>query len=461
MEENILESGSPQEGRKGNPSYVKVMGASPRVDRARARKNPVPKPAWPNKNSNQRRAFRRAFNFNKSDKLSSFPKNSSKFTDREIEELEAKGKNRSEEYIPEESPKTTAIKAHNKYAKSQRRLAAVSYGNNKSASPVQIAKLTSNVVRTGGKMLKASSDARKASTPVAWKSSRFDKIKESCLSIPSVKINPNSEEGGLDSGKIRQMKNAKSKKAIREFVQKFFDKAIYEGSGRTNNRGYKIKGTGYVGRSYGSSAAQHSGTVSRLTDRTPSEIAKVDSQEKRYRDEKNAKLLAKFKAASSPLRPISSEYEPDGKEISERTYSNEPKRFSKLLARRSSGRRLEKAKSKRSYRIDAKAGIMNEYQPPENSNATNEAWKELPKNWKPKQAKLDANDREAENQGKAIAGMRDVRPTILGRRISKETRKQDGAQKTADKRSADHAIADTKAAIAKHVVPGPRSLKQQ
>lgn len=64
---------------------------------------------------------------------------------------------------------------------------------------------------------------------------------------------------------------------------------------------------------------------------------------------------------------------------------------------------------------------------------------------------MDRFDLEAEAEAAARRWVREneVAPTILGRRISKESRKQSGAEVTADLRAANNFVKDHRAAVAR------------
>ncbi len=71
---------------------------------------------------------------------------------------------------------------------------------------------------------------------------------------------------------------------------------------------------------------------------------------------------------------------------------------------------------------------------------------------------IDDIDREAESQGNARRFFKknEIAP-LLGRRISKESRKADGYAKTADMKATKHIVKET-AAVAKKIMIQPREL---
>ncbi len=74
---------------------------------------------------------------------------------------------------------------------------------------------------------------------------------------------------------------------------------------------------------------------------------------------------------------------------------------------------------------------------------------------KPKNAGMDVLDREAEREGSARRFFTNngVGPSVLGKRIAKQSRQMDGASKTAEKRATTNLVADTAAAAKRVMVP--------
>lgn len=70
-------------------------------------------------------------------------------------------------------------------------------------------------------------------------------------------------------------------------------------------------------------------------------------------------------------------------------------------------------------------------------------------------AGMDELDRAAEREGNARSFVRrnEIQPQILGRRISKDGRKQDGAAKTAENRAAQNMVKDTKERLEQYKQP--------
>jgi hypothetical protein len=68
---------------------------------------------------------------------------------------------------------------------------------------------------------------------------------------------------------------------------------------------------------------------------------------------------------------------------------------------------------------------------------------------------LDRFDMEAEREGSAKRFFKsnEVKPSTLGRRISKQTRQLDGRRKTADNRAAQNLVRDTVERMQQHVLP--------
>lgn len=81
---------------------------------------------------------------------------------------------------------------------------------------------------------------------------------------------------------------------------------------------------------------------------------------------------------------------------------------------------------------------------------------------KPKQVGLDAIDREAEAQGNSIRWFdrNEAGPSIMGRRISKQTRQLDGRRKTAETIATRNLVKDTAAVAARVIIPN-RDLVQR
>lgn len=74
---------------------------------------------------------------------------------------------------------------------------------------------------------------------------------------------------------------------------------------------------------------------------------------------------------------------------------------------------------------------------------------------------FDPIDAEAERQGNArrFFSENEVGPSVLGKRISKETRKADGCAKTADMKATRNLVKDT-AAVASRLVTRELTLRQ-
>lgn len=84
--------------------------------------------------------------------------------------------------------------------------------------------------------------------------------------------------------------------------------------------------------------------------------------------------------------------------------------------------------------------------------------------WNPKALKalktpqsqgLDRFDREAEQEGRARTWMKhnNVGPTLLGRRISKETRNANGIAKTAEHKATQHIVKETARIVKERIIP--------
>lgn len=90
------------------------------------------------------------------------------------------------------------------------------------------------------------------------------------------------------------------------------------------------------------------------------------------------------------------------------------------------------------------------------------AWNEKAlKQIKPKTAKMDAFDIEAEREGNATRYFKrnEIAPQTLGRRISKESRKTDGYAKTAELKATQNLVEDT-ANRARGIIVPQYSLRQ-